>query len=60
MTKHNGCWYVRIRGNLYECLFGIQHTLFIDVNDKSRFLTVDNDFTIKDLIKNPFFIRKRI
>jgi hypothetical protein len=41
-------------------LFGIQYTSFVDVKDESRFLTVENDFTIKDLMKNPFFTRVKI
>lgn len=51
-------WYFCFNGRTYKCLFETQFVSFIDTKDQSRFLTVGNDFTMRDLKKNPFFWSK--
>lgn len=50
----------RINGRKYRCIITPSSMSFIDVKDKGRFITVDDNISIKKLIGKLFFKRKTL
>ena len=49
--------YCTINGYKYRVFFGLDYTTFIDVKDKDTWISIENNTTIKNVTKNPFFRR---
>lgn len=52
--KNANIWWT-IKGIRYRVLMCRKFITFIDVTDEERFLTVSNEMTLKEVIKNQFF-----
>ena len=49
--------YCTINGYKYRVLFGPDYTTFVDVKDKDTWISIENNTTMKNVTKNPFFRR---